>query len=55
MPGLLKPFADPFLALAALIGVGGVDEVAAEVVECIEEIECSFFSALAEYFLPVVA
>jgi hypothetical protein len=32
---LLQPFADPLLALAALLGAGSIDEVAAEVVKCV--------------------
>jgi hypothetical protein len=32
---LLQPFSNPLFALAALIGVGGIDEVAAEVVKCV--------------------
>jgi hypothetical protein len=35
MASLLQPFANLLLALASLIGVGSIDEVAAEVVKCV--------------------
>lgn len=52
---LLQPFADPLLALTALIDIGRIDEVAAEVVKRVQELKCILLGALAKLGSPVVA
>jgi hypothetical protein len=51
----LHLFADPLLALTALIHVGGIDEVAAEVVKGVQELKRGLLGALAHHPLPVGA
>lgn len=49
---LVKPLADPFLALATVVRISSVDEIAAQVVECVEELEGAFFGEFAKSGLP---
>lgn len=51
---LLDPLADPLLALTGLVSIGGIDEVAAQVVEGIEESECRFLRAFSHKAHPGV-
>jgi hypothetical protein len=53
--GFLDPLANPLLAFAALVGVGGVDKVAAEIVEGVQELEGRLLRAFAHKRRPGVA
>lgn len=52
---LLQPFADPFLALAALVDIGCIDEVASQLIERVQVLKCAFLSKFAELGTPVAA
>lgn len=51
----LEPLADELLALAALVRIGGVDEVTAEVVVGVEQLEGIFLCALSHHGTPCSA
>lgn len=53
-PGLLHSFAYPLLALTALIHVGGIDEIATEVVKRVQELKRGLLGALAHHPFQLV-
>jgi hypothetical protein len=49
---LFHPFADELLALAALIGIGRIDEVSAKVIVGVEELEGHFLGTRTHHWSP---